>query len=151
MDARQTGPAVQPGFTPEEIERGEDRAFHIPLWGCLAIVALLGGLVYSCRNAVGLGLAVSTAETRPALLRDAEWEKPGSARLFARQFHSGTPAAELLSWLRENGFTIDRAAAHASRTIGGLPCAERIDIDWRTDGGGRLTGATAMVREAGCL
>jgi hypothetical protein len=141
----------EPGFTPEEIERGEDRASHIRLWGCLAIVALLGGLIYSCHDAIGIAIGVSTAETRPALLRDAEWEKQDSARLFARRFHSGTQAAELLSWLGENSFTIDRAATHASRTIGGLPCAERIDIHWRTDTGGRLTEATAMVHEAGCL
>ena len=34
----------QPGYTPEEIERGEDRAWHIPVWGCLAaiIVFVLG-------------------------------------------------------------------------------------------------------------
>ncbi|MES2043698.1 MAG: hypothetical protein V4475_07460 [Pseudomonadota bacterium] len=31
----------EPGFTPDEIERGEDRAWHIPPWGCLAVLALL--------------------------------------------------------------------------------------------------------------
>ena len=31
----------EPGFTPEEIERGEDQAWHIPAWGCLTALALL--------------------------------------------------------------------------------------------------------------
>jgi hypothetical protein len=37
----------QPGFSAEEIERGEDEAWHIPMWGCLAVLALIAivGLV----------------------------------------------------------------------------------------------------------
>jgi hypothetical protein len=31
----------QPGYTPEERERGENQAWHIPVWGCLAVVALI--------------------------------------------------------------------------------------------------------------
>jgi hypothetical protein len=50
----------QPGYTPEEIDRGEDRAFHIPLWGCLIGAALLGLLVYGLyRFAIWLGFAGS--------------------------------------------------------------------------------------------
>ena len=29
------------GYLPEEIERGEDRAWHIPLWGCLATMGFM--------------------------------------------------------------------------------------------------------------
>ena len=31
----------EPGYTPEELERGEDRAWHIPILGCLLSVAVL--------------------------------------------------------------------------------------------------------------
>ena len=30
------------GYTPEEIERGEDRAWHFPKLGCLATIFLIG-------------------------------------------------------------------------------------------------------------
>ncbi len=136
------------GFTPEEIERGEDRAWHIPLWGCLAAAALLGGLIYMGLGAIGL--AVSSAESRPELLRDAEWGKQGSARSFERRFQRGTPESGLLSWLGANRFTIDRSAGRASRRIESLPCNERIDVGWTIDNEGGLISATAMVYEAGC-
>ncbi len=139
------------GFTPEEIERGEDRAWHLPPWGCLAAVALLGGLIYISRDSIGTGLAVSSAESRPGLLSDAEWGERGSARLFERRFHRGIPESELLSWLSDNRFIIDRPAARASRRVESLPCNERIDVRWTKDDGGGLIGATAMVHEAGCL
>ena len=29
------------GYTPEELERGEDQAWHVPIWGCLAVLAIL--------------------------------------------------------------------------------------------------------------
>jgi hypothetical protein len=32
----------EPGYTPEELERGEDQAWHIPICGCLLA---FGGLV----------------------------------------------------------------------------------------------------------
>jgi len=32
----------EPGFTPDEIERGEDRAWHIPMWGCLTVLGQTG-------------------------------------------------------------------------------------------------------------
>lgn len=28
----------EPGYSPEEIERGEDQAWHIPLLGCLVVI-----------------------------------------------------------------------------------------------------------------
>jgi hypothetical protein len=31
----------EPGYLPSEIERGEDQAWHIPVWGCVAAVILL--------------------------------------------------------------------------------------------------------------
>ena len=34
------------GFLPEEIERGDHLAAHMPRWGCLAVVAGVACLVY---------------------------------------------------------------------------------------------------------
>jgi hypothetical protein len=36
----------QSGYTPEERERGEDQAWHIPVWGCLAAVALIAAVAW---------------------------------------------------------------------------------------------------------
>jgi hypothetical protein len=35
------------GHTPEELERGDDRALHVPVWGCVALLGLLGAISYS--------------------------------------------------------------------------------------------------------
>lgn len=139
------------GYTPEEKERGDDQAWHIPAWGCVAVVVALAALIYLFRGPIGLTLAIASAERRPELLRDAEWGKQRSARLFERQFHSGASESQLLSWLSDNRFTIDRETARASRRVQSLPCNESIDIRWASDDGGRLISATAMVQEAGCL
>lgn len=34
------------GYTPEETERGEDRAWHMPIWGCLLFTALVALVTY---------------------------------------------------------------------------------------------------------
>jgi hypothetical protein len=141
----------EPAVTPAEVGRLEDRAWHLPRWGCLAVVLALTALIYACRDTILLAVAMSSAESRPELLRDAEWGKQGSARLFERQFHRGTPETSLLSWLTDNRFTIDRPGARAFRRVGSLPCSERIYVRWATDVGGRLTAATATVHEAGCI
>lgn len=48
----------QPGFTPEEIERGEDRAWHIPIWGCATTIAVvLLGCYALYRFFIGIGSA----------------------------------------------------------------------------------------------
>jgi hypothetical protein len=36
----------EPGFTPEEIERGEDLASHISIWGCVLGLAFLVVLLW---------------------------------------------------------------------------------------------------------
>ena len=36
----------EPGYTPEELERGEDQAWHIPIWGCLLTIAVLAIIVW---------------------------------------------------------------------------------------------------------
>ena len=117
----------------------------------MAALALLAGVAWLSRDALRLGLAFSAAESRPALLRDARWDEEASARLFGRRFRSGVASAELLSWLNENRFDVDRAAARASRRIAALPCNERVEVRWAADKDGRLTRASALVHEAGCL
>jgi len=50
------------GYTLEEIERGEDRAWHIPIWGCLIFVALVVLVIYGLyRFAIARGTAWSIA------------------------------------------------------------------------------------------
>ena len=36
----------EPGYTPEELERGEDQAWHIPIWGCLLSIAVLAVILW---------------------------------------------------------------------------------------------------------
>jgi hypothetical protein len=112
---------------------------------------ILLGLLLLNWEAISLGLAVASSESRPELLRDADWDEPGSARSFTRRFARGTPAADLTDWLTANGFTIDRASSSATKRVGGLPCNERIAIVWHAAPNGRLTAASATVSEAGCL
>lgn len=48
----------QPGFTPEEIKRGEDQAWHVRGWGCLAaIIALVFGGYALYRFLISIGFA----------------------------------------------------------------------------------------------
>ena len=48
------------GYSPEEIERGDDQGWHIPRWGCLVFAALLGLIVCGLyRFAIWLGSAWS--------------------------------------------------------------------------------------------
>ena len=35
-----------PGFTPEELARGEDQAWRMPIWGCVAVIALIAAIVW---------------------------------------------------------------------------------------------------------
>ena len=36
----------QRGYTPEEIERGEDQAWHIPIWGCLVLAVAVAAVAW---------------------------------------------------------------------------------------------------------
>ena len=48
------------GYTAEELERGEDRAWHIPIWGCLVFVTLATLVAYGLyRVAIAQGNAWS--------------------------------------------------------------------------------------------
>ena len=118
-------------------------------WTVSILVAGAALLAFAKADDLIFGFAVTSAEHRPALLRDAEWTKPAPA--FGRKFHKGVPESELLAWLRANRFVIERATRVATRRTKSLPCNERVEIEWSTRGDGLLQGADARVSEAGCL
>ncbi|MGV9006695.1 MAG: hypothetical protein ACOH1H_08175 [Brevundimonas sp.] len=122
-----------------------------PRW-IVASVAL-GLLVLAALNfeALAFGAAALFGEKRPALLSDAGWQDPPSARHFANRFLPGSAESDLLKWLLDNRFDIDRTRMKAERTVAGFPCNEAIEIIWISDGTGRIHSAVATVSEAGCL
>ena len=97
------------------------------------------------------GVVVISAEKRPALLADAAWDQPASARAFTSRFRSGTDGEELLAWLATNKFAIDQRAGRATRLVRSVPCNESIQVAWNTLPGNKIDKATARIREAGCL
>lgn len=113
--------------------------------------AALAGLAAANWDGIALALAVSSAEGRPALLRDATWNDPASALLFRRTFSHGVPESSLLGWLDANRFTIDRTGGHAERRIRGVPCNEQATIEWTRGPGSAIEHASATMSEAGCL
>ena len=119
------------------------------------IVAALAGLlvVVTALNfqSIMLAIAFSTAEGRPALLSDAGWGKPTTARKFAHRFAPGAAESDLLEWLDANRFAIDHANRSADRRISSLPCNEDVRVTWSADAAGKLKTADAEVSEAGCL
>lgn len=124
--------------------------------GCgwrIALIAsvCLAGLVYFNREGLLFAVAVSSSDRRPDLLADAKWSRADSATAFRRRFHPGVAEKELVSWLRDNRFTLDSASHEATRQIESLPCNERIAVAWSVDQGGKLTSSKAFVTEAGCL
>ncbi|MGC1468915.1 MAG: hypothetical protein WA793_05990 [Sphingorhabdus sp.] len=102
-------------------------------------------------QSIMFAFAAAMAEKRPALLVDAKWNDPSSARSFAKKFPIGRPEEELRSWLDENGFVVDDRRMTASRTLKGLPCNEEIFISWTIDSSAKLLAAGVRVSEAGCL
>jgi hypothetical protein len=108
------------------------------------VVTLIAGLFW--QDAM-FASAVAGSERRPELLRDADWGIPVSS--FRERFSAGTSEAELLRWLSENGFKLDGAST-SSRTIGGIPCAESVEVTW-TAVDGTIRESRAVVQEAGCL
>lgn len=122
------------------------------LWTWLAGVALVIGTVVALNwQWFTFAVAVVLAERRPALLADAQWDEPASARRFSNRFRAGASEAELLEWLESNEFTVDRDTGQASRLIRGLPCNEAVEIRWSKTSGDVLASAEARVSEGGCL
>lgn len=105
---------------------------------------LIAGLFW--QNLMFAG-AVGSSESRPTLLRDAEWGTPAPS--FRERFSDGTNVADLLKWLSESGFTLDGNNA-ASLRIRGMPCNESVEVSWTAEDG-IIRESSAVVREAGCL
>lgn len=120
-------------------------------WAFAGLTAALLLVLTLNRESLGFGFAAAQAEQRPELLRDAEWERPDSAKAFSRRFRQGVPAADLIAWLRANEFEIDAQNGGARKRIAGFPCSEEIQIGWSIRPTGLLGSARAEVREAGCL
>lgn len=116
-----------------------------------ASVAVVGIVVALNWQWFSFAVAVVLAERRPALLADAQWDDPASARRFSNRFRPGASEPELLAWLETNDFTIDRGAGRASRLIRGLPCNESVEISWSKASDDVIGDAQARVSEAGCL
>lgn len=90
--------------------------------------------------------AVASSESRPALLRDAEWGKPSPS--FRVRFSGGTPETKLQEWLAANHFVVSKNSA--TRRIERLPCNEQIAVTWSA-AKGIIQESSAVVTEAGCL
>lgn len=114
-------------------------------------VVILGAVVALNWQGIALGVAVHFAERRPALLADAEWNQPVTARSFLSRFQPGTSEAELLEWLNSNDFSVDRDSGRADRLIRSLPCNERVEVRWSSAPGDAIASAEARISEAGCL
>lgn len=102
-------------------------------------------------QSLSLGLAVARSETRPALLRNAKWNEPDSAREFQARFTPGSPEARLRAWLLANDFEIDDANRRASKRIRATPCNEHVAIEWTRGNDATIGNARATVSESGCL
>lgn len=120
------------------------------IWLAAAVMAL-GAFVALNWQTLALSAAFALAERRPALLVDAEWNEPASARRFLNRFPPGANENELLEWLDSNKFEIDRDAGWADRMISSLPCNERIEIKWSTGPNDTIDDLDVRVSEAGCL
>lgn len=119
-------------------------------WLLAAGVAGVLAIVVFNFEALMLGAAVLLGDKRPALLRDARWDDPDSAKQFSQRFVAGTDEALLVDWLITNRFAVDRAQKRADRLIESLPCGEFVAVSWQARSG-KLVDAAATVTEAGCL
>jgi hypothetical protein len=119
-------------------------------WVLLTVALALVLAVAVAWQRLALGVAVASSDTRPSLLRDAQWGKPETAAAFGKRFGHGTSEADLVQWLEANRFEVDRRAHHASLKLRGVPCAEDVAVSW-TAIGGTIDTSRAIVSEAGCL
>lgn len=113
------------------------------------ILAALAALVFAglfWQNLL-FASALLRSETRPALLRDAEWGAPASA--FRERFKPGISETELLRWLAESDFKMEETG-RARLTVQSLPCNETIEFSWETLNG-VIRESSAVVSQDGCL
>ena len=115
------------------------------------LAALLVGLTLLAAltwNWLAFAVAFALSESRPSLLTAAEWGRPAAE--FQSRFREGAKEAELLGWLKVNGFQVDERGRRATRLVRSLPCNESIEVSWRTTDR-LIRESSAVVSEAGCL
>lgn len=100
---------------------------------------------------IALTSAVASSERRPPLLSDASWNDPASAKRFYDRFGNNPSDDDLVSWLEQNGFVIDRDAHIARKRVQSLPCNENIEVAWSLSETGTLAELNAIISEGGCL
>ena len=127
--------------------RGQTR-WNVVIASIGGIIALVIALNW---QSLMLGSVILLSEKRPRLLDDAAWDQPKSARQFQARFGRGTSERDLLEWLGEYEFTVDRGAHIATHRIQGLPCNELIEVSWHVTTKAIIGDAQAVVHEAGCL
>lgn len=115
------------------------------IWFVLPTAALLLGVV------LALNWKTLTAERRPTLLADAQWDEPATARAFLARFPRGSNEGGLLQWLQSNHFIVDRRAGRATRLVHSVPCEEDVEIAWTRESANTIGSAEARVSDAGCL
>lgn len=101
-------------------------------------------------NRLALAIGISFSDRRPALLNDAESDKPNTAAAFGNRFGKGSAETELLRWLAANHFEIDPQTRRATLKVRGLPCNENITVRWAASTG-FIRESSALVSESGCL
>ena len=119
-------------------------------WLLLAAALALLLFIALAWQRIARAIAFASADTRPALLRDAQWGKPETAVAFQQRFGRGSSEADLVRWLESNRFQVDQSTRHASLRVEGAPCAENIAVSWNATGG-NVDASRAVVSEAGCL
>ena len=132
-------------------DRNGERNGRLWLGVAGASLAVSAGVIALNLDHLAFASAVLSAERRPTLLRDVEWNHPGSAHAFQQRFGPGTSEAALITWLQENRFVIDRRSANAHRLVQSLPCNEEIEIQWTRIRPAEIGAATVRISDAGCL
>lgn len=117
----------------------------------LTVILAIAVVIAINWQAILLGGSMILAESRPALLADANWNDPSTAKNFNARFAPGTKSNELVAWLRGNDFEIQAGKGRAERKVSSLPCNERVVVSWQSDAGGRIAERRAIVTESGCL
>lgn len=124
--------------------------FRRSKWLLLTVALVLVVLVKVAWPRIGFAVTVAFSDTRPSLLRDAQWGKPETAAAFRQRFGRGSSEARLVQWLEANHFQVDHRTHSASLKVKSLPCAEDVAVSW-TAIGGTINASRAVVSEAGCL
>jgi hypothetical protein len=122
---------------------------HRSKWALLSVALALMLLLAVAWQHMALAVAVASSDTRPSLLRDAQWGKPETATAFQHRFGRGSSEADLVQWLDANHFQVDHTH-RATLIVKGVPCTEDVAVSW-TATGGTIDASRAVVSEGGCL